>query len=57
MLVLQQIPGLTSFALVAPHITEGVGQTVIDLSTTGVHETITLAGFTGHLLANDFLFA
>ena len=55
-LVLQQIPGLTSYAALAPHITEGASGAVIDLSTAGIQKTVTLAGFTGHLTSDDFLF-
>jgi lysophospholipase L1-like esterase len=49
-----QIPGLTSMANLSGDVTQSGGQTVINLSSFGVNQQITLAGYTGDLSHSIF---
>ncbi|MCB8878168.1 phage head spike fiber domain-containing protein [Acidisoma silvae] len=49
------IPGLTSLAILNSHLTQTNGSSVVDLSSFGVSLTVTLAGYAGSLSNSVFL--
>ncbi|MCB8882202.1 VCBS domain-containing protein [Acidisoma cellulosilytica] len=49
------IPGLTSLAILGSHVTQSAGSSLVDLSSFGVSLTVNLAGYTGSLSNSIFL--